>query len=82
MLIPHLIRLVFAADGIAIVFRLRIVVCLFAMLAYMLSPFDIIPEAVFGLLGMLDDIFIVFLLAIYFIYAYRNFMANREGVEG
>jgi RING finger protein 170 len=30
-----------------------------------MSPLDILPEAVFGFLGLLDDLFIISLLAIY-----------------
>ncbi|KHJ48849.1 hypothetical protein D918_01154 [Trichuris suis] len=56
-------------------FRLRIVVCVIVAIVYALSPFDIIPEALFGLLGMLDDIFVVVLLLVYLSIAYRRFIS-------
>ena len=58
-------------------FRLRIVVCFIAALLYFISPLDIIPEAAFGLLGLLDDFFILLLLAIYVSIIYRRFVANE-----
>lgn len=44
---------------------------------YLISPLDMIPEAVFGILGLLDDMFVVFLLAIYVTVIYRRFLATR-----
>ena len=78
--IPVLIPLwmIFTAEGVALAFRVRIIVCLVAMAAYLFSPLDIIPEAVFGLLGILDDIFIVFMLAVYGVYLYRNYLAHPQ----
>ena len=58
-------------------FRLRIIVCFFAALLYFISPFDIIPEAAFGILGFLDDLFILLLLAIYIALIYRQVVQNR-----
>ena len=37
-----------------------------------------LKEAVFGVLGILDDVFILFLLAIYLTAAYRTFVANQD----
>jgi RING finger protein 170 len=44
---------------------------------YVLSPFDIIPEAAFGLLGYVDDILVVFLLVIYATMIYRQAVINN-----
>lgn len=44
---------------------------------YLISPLDMIPEAVFGFLGLLDDLFVIFLLAIYVTVIYRRFLASR-----
>nr|CAD7453739.1 unnamed protein product [Timema tahoe] len=46
-------------------------------LVYLLSPLDFIPEAMFGLLGFLDDLFVVFLLAIYVSILYRRLVVSR-----
>ena len=57
--------------------RIRIVLCFIAAIMYLVSPLDMIPEAIFGLLGLLDDIFVVILLAVYVTIIYRRFLANR-----
>lgn len=57
--------------------RIRIVLCFIAAIMYLISPLDMIPEAIFGLLGLLDDIFVVILLAVYVTIIYRRFLANR-----
>ena len=58
-------------------FRLRIIVCFIAALLYFISPFDIIPEAAFGILGFLDDLFVLLLLGIYIALIYRQVVQNR-----
>jgi RING finger protein 170 len=61
-----------------LMFRIRIVLCFLAALMYLFSPLDIIPEAVFGVLGLLDDVFVVFLLAIYISIIYRRLVVSRR----
>lgn len=58
-------------------FRLRIIAIFLAALLYFISPLDIIPEAVFGILGFLDDLFVLLLLAIYISIIYRNYVQTR-----
>lgn len=57
--------------------RIRVLICFMAAIMYLISPLDLIPEAVFGILGLLDDLFIVLLLALYVAMIYRQFLANR-----
>ena len=59
-------------------FRIRIILCLLAAFTYLISPLDILPEAVFGILGLLDDLFVFLLLAIYVSIIYRSYLANRQ----
>ena len=58
-------------------FRLRVLVCFLAAILYLISPFDLVPEAVFGFLGLLDDLFILLLLAIYISIIYRRVVMER-----
>lgn len=58
-------------------FRVRVIICFFAALLYFISPLDIIPEAAFGILGFLDDLFIILLLAIYVSIIYRQIVEAR-----
>ncbi|GIZ02721.1 e3 ubiquitin-protein ligase RNF170 [Caerostris extrusa] len=67
----------FSVGGLLYMFRLRIFLCFVAALMYLISPLDMIPEAVFGILGLLDDMFVVLLLAIYVTVIYRRFLASR-----
>ncbi|UYV67481.1 RNF170 [Cordylochernes scorpioides] len=76
-LLRHLGSEFFSVGGLMYMFRLRIVLCFVAAVMYLISPLDMIPEAVFGLLGLLDDMFVVLLLAIYVTIIYRRFLAAR-----
>ncbi|XP_077981589.1 E3 ubiquitin-protein ligase RNF170-like [Glandiceps talaboti] len=67
----------FSLGGLVWMFRLRILLCLLAAILYFISPLDIIPEAVFGILGFMDDLFVILLLLIYVSIIYRNIVANR-----
>lgn len=76
-LLRHTYNEFFTVGGLIWMFRLRVIVCFLAALFYFISPLDIIPEAVFGVLGFLDDFFIILLLAIYVTLIYRQFVQNR-----
>nr|XP_042908896.1 E3 ubiquitin-protein ligase RNF170 isoform X2 [Parasteatoda tepidariorum] len=67
----------FSFGGIMYMFRLRILLCFVAAIMYLISPLDMIPEAVFGILGLLDDMFVLLLVAIYVTVIYRRFLATR-----
>ena len=62
-------------------FRMRIIVLFFLAFCYFISPLDIIPEAAFGILGFLDDFFVLMLLAIYVSIIYRRVIAARGLVD-
>lgn len=64
----------FSIGGLIWMFRLRIFVCFTIALLYLLSPLDIIPEIAFGIFGLLDDLFVVLLLAIYISILYRRYI--------
>lgn len=76
-LLRHAFTEFFSVGGLIWMFRLRIIVCFLAAFLYFISPLDIIPEAAFGILGFLDDFFILLLLAIYISIMYRQFIQNR-----
>ena len=79
-LLRHAIREVFTLGGLIWIFRLRIFVCFIAALLYFISPLDLIPEAAFGFLGLLDDFFILFMLGIYVTIIYRRALAARASL--
>lgn len=77
----HAISDLFSVDGMVFIFRARIIVCLAIALLYLLSPLDLIPEMAVGVLGYLDDICIIFIIAIYITMIYRGVLANRAAAQ-
>ncbi|KAM3939383.1 E3 ubiquitin-protein ligase RNF170 [Leptodactylus fuscus] len=76
-LLRHAFREMFSVGGLFRMFRIRIVLCLLGALFYLVSPLDIIPEALFGILGFMDDLFVIFLLLIYISIMYREIVTQR-----
>ena len=81
MLLRHLLGEFFSLSGLIFMFRLRVVICFLFALIYFISPLDLIPEAVFGILGFLDDFFVLALLTIYLSIIYRRLVANRAETD-
>ncbi|RNA09020.1 E3 ubiquitin-ligase RNF170-like [Brachionus plicatilis] len=77
ILFRHLMNELFSYDGISLWYRIRIIFFLLVAFCYFLSPLDIIPEALFGIFGFLDDLFVIFIIAIYVSTIYRQFVTNR-----
>ncbi|GLG93716.1 Putative ring finger protein [Gryllus bimaculatus] len=73
----HLWNELFSINGLMYVTRAPISLCVIAAVVYILSPLDIIPEAVFGLLGLLDDLFVIFLIGLYVSVVYRRLVIMR-----
>ena len=73
-LLRHVLHEFFTIGGLMFMFRLRILIIFLAAFLYFISPLDLIPEAVFGIFGFLDDVFIILLLAIYVSLIYRQYV--------
>lgn len=76
-LMRHLWGEFFSMSGLVLMFRVRILLCALAIFLYLISPLDFLPEAVFGAIGFLDDLFVLMLLLIYMTVIYRNVVAAR-----
>uniref|UniRef100_H3AD78 E3 ubiquitin-protein ligase RNF170 n=2 Tax=Latimeria chalumnae TaxID=7897 RepID=H3AD78_LATCH len=76
-LLRHAFREMFSVGGLFWMFRIRILLCLMGALLYLASPLDFLPEALFGILGFLDDLFVIFLLLIYISIMYREVVTQR-----
>ena len=76
-LLRHMSNEFFTLGGLMYMLRIRIVLCFVAAIMYLISPLDIIPEAVFGIIGLIDDFFVVLVLALYVTIIYRRFLANQ-----
>lgn len=59
-------------------FRIRVMFCLLGILIYVLFPFDILPEAVYGIFGFIDDFFVAIALLAYAIIMFRRLVADRR----
>lgn len=77
VLVPNLFRELFSIGGLMLMFRLRVMILTVAAGMYILSPLDILPEAILGVFGLLDDLFIMFLLLVYLCIAYRQFLSRQ-----
>ncbi len=76
VLIPHIIRQIFTTESLAWTYRLRTIVIFISVIAYVISPLDILPESLLGIFGLLDDFFIVLCSALYVVIAFRQNLAQ------
>ncbi|KAM3874531.1 E3 ubiquitin-protein ligase RNF170 isoform 3-T3 [Diretmus argenteus] len=76
-LLRHAFREMFSVGGLFWMFRIRILLCLIGAVTYLASPLDFLPEALFGLLGFMDDFFVILLLFIYISIMYREVVTQR-----
>ena len=66
---------VITTHGLLLVKRWQFITYIFGGFFYALSPFDVIPEALFGIIGLIDDamVWLVFLIGIG-----NNFLGELE----
>lgn len=74
ILLRHFVRNLFSVNGIRLLFRFRSIVFITTCLLYIILPLDLLPEALFGILGLLDDIFIILCAVTWMSIQYRNQM--------
>ena len=70
-LLRHCVSAVFSQSGLEWMFRFRFVVFTLAALIYLVIPFDLIPEMLLGIIGLIDDFLIILALAIRICVDYR-----------
>ena len=73
----HVWRLLFTMQGIVLLCRLHILLLLLLLILYLLSPLDLIPEALFGVLGLLDDFIILVSVVSYASVLYRHYITQN-----
>uniref|UniRef100_A0A0N5ATN3 E3 ubiquitin-protein ligase RNF170 n=1 Tax=Syphacia muris TaxID=451379 RepID=A0A0N5ATN3_9BILA len=78
VMIPYMLRFLFSINGIMTMFRIRVLFCLIGIFAYVIFPFDILPEAVYGIFGFIDDILVAIALMAYAIIMFRRLIADRH----
>lgn len=77
VLTRHLLRYLTSFNSVDIFFRLRLLVFIVLAFLYFISPLDLIPEGLFGLLGFLDDFMVVGMVLFYSINIYRGLIAQH-----
>lgn len=76
-LLRHAFNALFSLDNFGLWYRIRVIFIMLLAICYLLSPLDLIPEALFGIFGFLDDIFIIIFFAMYITIIYRSIVAAR-----
>lgn len=76
-LLRHALSDLFSINGMAMMFRLRIILCFFLAILYLISPYDIIPEMAVGFLGYFDDLFIIVIVAGHISSIYQAYLSQQ-----
>ena len=76
VIVSHVWRLLFTVQGVLLLYRLHILLLLLLLLLYLLSPLDLVPESVFGVMGLLDDLVILVAVFSYVSLLYRNYITQ------
>ena len=82
VLLRHLWTALWTGEGLQTAFQIRVAVLGLVWLAYFISPLDLLPEALFGIVGLLDDLFIFILISMHITYFFRQIVSNRVNVPG
>ncbi|KAI3512945.1 hypothetical protein L1887_20268 [Cichorium endivia] len=82
--LPFLIKRLFRElmdpqRSLPFVIKARVYLALLSTAIYVLSPVDIIPEALFGILGLLDDVIIALIFFLHVGTLYRALLVRRYG---
>ena len=75
-ILTHLWRNLFTVRGLLFIYKLHILFILVLVVLYLLSPFDLLPEIMLGMLGLLDDLLLVVCALVYISLVYRAHVAN------
>lgn len=76
MLLRHLLVNMYTPNALTLLTRLRFLALGVVLLLYLISPFDIISEGVFGLLGLADDVLV---LVVVLLLAASQYRQERRG---
>lgn len=75
-LLSHIWRELFTVQGLLLLYRLRILFIFLIVGAYLIMPFDLLPELVLGVMGFLDDILVLLCALVWVTLIYRTYVAN------
>ncbi|EEB13418.1 conserved hypothetical protein [Pediculus humanus corporis] len=81
VLLKHMLFDFFTFGGLVLTFRLRVIICCLSAIVYFLSPFDLLPEAVIGVFGFIDDILVFVLCISYVSIIYQRLIIRRATIN-
>jgi len=65
-------------SGLLMFCQVQVVMALLACFIYIVSPFDIIPESAFGIVGLIDDVLIVITILVYLSFLFRSVVLEQD----
>ncbi|GAB4861469.1 hypothetical protein Ancab_036671 [Ancistrocladus abbreviatus] len=82
--LPFLLRrllhdLVDPQRSLPVVIKARVFLAMLLSVIYLLSPVDIIPEGILGIIGFLDDLIILLICVLHVAAVYRSALVYRHG---
>jgi len=76
VLLRHLWNFLWSGEGFHFAFQIRVFILFIIWIAYFLSPLDLLPEAFFGIIGLLDDLIIFIMISMHLTYFFRQIIIN------
>ncbi|KAF2356632.1 Zinc finger C3HC4 RING-type [Trinorchestia longiramus] len=73
----HVWAELFTWNGLQLFYRVRVVLCFLVGLLYAISPFDLLPEAMLGIIGLLDDVMVVGFLLVQVSVLFRSQLSQE-----
>jgi len=64
--------------GLLLFCRLQVLIAVSACFMYVCLPFDIIPESVYGIVGIVDDVIILLTVLVYLSFLYRSIVLEQN----
>ena len=77
-LVKRFLREIFTTDVTVLVRNYRLILMILTGIVYILSPFDLIPEMIFGIMGFIDDLVIFIFIFIAVAQGFRQILQNRN----
>ena len=76
---PSLLRRLLGnpAHLVRLLARLRVLLVVLALVVYVLSPFDLLPEAILGVIGLLDDAVVCAIVCMHIAAIYRRMLLQQ-----
>lgn len=64
--------------GLLLFCRMQVIIAVLACFMYICLPFDIIPESVYGVVGIVDDFIILLTVLVYLSFLYRSIVLEQN----